>query len=237
MIDKASQSDRNEKNQRNKRKLILLILATLLLALCLISILVWQGLTQPEMSKTQEAPVLNQAIGNYIPGEDLLLVSGGKDISVLIPGCAIDQKGKIVLTPLGEYLNDQVEEDTVWSRPRTADVSFYSRSNELIDDLPINCSIRVCFTLTKEEWENYLDYPEDFEIQYLDDSDTPSLEWISVLMVAQRSSHELCGNYNQLGLFALAMKTVSIGETGGLYDILEPTTTPTQPGLYEPPSD
>lgn len=237
MINPTSQPTLNEKSHRNKRKLILLILAALLLALCLISILVWQGLTKPDMSKTQESPVLNQTIGNYIPGEDLLLVSGGKDISVLVPGCAIDQKGKIVLTPLGPYLNDQVEEDTVWSRPRTADVSFYTRSNELLEDIPINCSIRVCFTLTKEEWENYLEFPEDFEIQYLDDSDAPSLEWISVLMVAQRSSHELCGNYNQLGLYALAMKIVSIGETGGLYDVLEPTTTPTEPGFYEPPAD
>ena len=223
---------KKEQEKGKKRKILILIILVVLLAFCLISILVWQGLTKPDMSKTQESPVLNQVVGNYQPGEDLFLKSGGGDISILIPSCAIDQKGKIVLTPMGEYINDQVLPDSVWSRPRTAEVDFYSRSNELIEELPISCSIRVCFTLTDDEWDSYLKNSTNFDVQYLNDDTTPP-SWVSLLVLVQRGTHELCGNYNRLGLYALAMKDLSTGPTGP-YDILEPTITPALPELYEP---
>jgi hypothetical protein len=234
-----SRTNKTKKEQPNRRRVIILIIAFLLLALCLISILIWQGLIKPDMSKTQESPVLKQVIGNYTPGEDLYLISGGKDISVLVPGCAINQKGKIVVTPLGKYLTDQVKTEAVWSRPKTVDVSFYSNSNELIEDLPISCSIRVCFVLTTEEWDLYVKQPSNFDIQFLNDTNPNATEWISLQTVTLNVSHELCGDYNELGLYALATKIPLIPLSGpdGPYDFSLPTTTPTEPGLYEPPSD
>lgn len=213
--------------------MITLIICAILLALCLISILVWQGLTRPEMSKTQVSPVLNQVIGTLTPGEDLLLISGGEDVSVLVPACAFDKKGKIVLTPLGQYQADQDSTESGWMRPRTANVSYYDKNNKLVENFQVSCAIRVCFTLSNAEWNHYLAATKDFDIQYLDNITTPSL-WTSLLMIDKPETHKLCGYHNRLGLFALAMKNSLPRETVGPYDIEQPTVTPTRPsGLYE----
>lgn len=226
-------TDNRTRNERNIRRMIILLVALILLALCLIGILIWQGLTKPEMSKTQESPELLQVVGTLKKGEDLFLVSGGGDISVLVPACAIDRKGTIVLTPLGKYINDQISSDSIWTRIRTADISFYNSTGKLVENLEVKCPIQVCFTLTDEEWERYLKVPEDFEIQYLDHN-TGNQIWITLLALTYHDSHELCAYHNQLGLFGLAIKNITQTDPGGIYDPDQPEISPTQPGLYEP---
>lgn len=225
-------TDNKTRNERNIRRMIIILVALILLAICMIGILVLQGLAKPEMSKTQESPELSQVVGTIIRGEDLFLVSGGGDISVLVPACAVDKKGTIVLTPLGQYINDQNSSDSIWTRIRTADISFYNGTGKLIEYLEVNCPIQVCFTLTDEEWDHYLEVPGDFEIQYLDHNSGDPL-WISLLALTYHDSHELCGDHNQLGLFGLAIKNYNQTDPGGIYDPEQPEIVPTQPGLYE----
>ncbi|MBP9040999.1 MAG: hypothetical protein KBF64_04410 [Anaerolineaceae bacterium] len=226
-------TDNKTRNERNIRRMIVILVVLILLAICLIGILVWQGLAKPAMSKTQESPELSQVVGTLKKGEDLFLVSGGGDISVLIPACAIDKKGTIALTPLGQYINEQIAPDSVWTWVRTADISYYTNTGKLIDSLDVKCPIQVCFTLTDEEWERYLKVPDDFEIQYLDhDSGKPA--WITLMALTYHDSHQLCADHNQLGLFGLAIKNLTPDDQDGIYDPGQPEVLPTQPGLYEP---
>lgn len=223
----------NEEKKQKKRKIILLLVLILLVALCLTSILIWQGLKKPEMSKTQESPILTQVTGTYKPGKDLYLQSVGGDISVSIPACAIDRKGKIILTPLGQYADDQALPDQIWTRLRTADVSFYDRSGKLFERMAVSCAVQVCFTLTDQEWSHYSRTSTDFEIQYLDYDFTPPA-WASLPSVSNSVTHKLCTENDRLGLFALAIKNSTPAQPGGPYDPLQPLTTPTQSGPYEP---
>ncbi|MHC1739942.1 MAG: hypothetical protein AB9897_02395 [Anaerolineaceae bacterium] len=221
-----------DEKKRNKRKIILLLILIVLLAICLVGLLIWQGLKKPEMSKTQESPVLTQVVG-ILNNKDLFLRSGGGDISVLVPACAIKQKGKIILTPLGEYSNDQIEPGSIWTRIRTANINFYDSKNQLIDNLYLSCPIRVCFTLQSEEWTRFSATATDFEIQYLN-YDLAAPGWISLPLLVNADSKELCADSYRLGIFALAVKYLPVPETGGLYMPAQPVLTPTQSGLYEP---
>jgi hypothetical protein len=223
----------NNENQQKKKRLSILLILILLLAISLVCLLVWQGFKQPEMSKTQESPLLLQTSGELKVGKDLTLVSGGGDISVFIPACAIQQKGSVVLTPRGPYVNEDLP-DNVFTRPRTAMVEYYDKNNILIPDLYVACPIMVCFKLTDDEWTRFTKTPTDFEVQFLDISITPNL-WRKLSMVIETEKKTICGNNTRLGLFALAIKGLPVPETGGgIYAPDEPTVTPTESGIYVP---
>ena len=228
----ANHDDQNRQQDDYKRKIILLILL-IILALAIIFLLLWQGLRQPDLSKNQESPVLTQVTGTLKNGKELYLETGGGDISVLISACRINLKGKIVLTPMGAYVNEQANADTSWSYPRTADVSFYDSSNKLIDNLELVCPIQVCFKLTDDQWNRYSKVPTDFAVQYLDDKDTTKPLWIPIKNQMFTDTHKLCGENYQLGLYGLAVKNLPSPETGNLYSPEEIELTPTQ-SLYEP---
>lgn len=228
----ANQDDQNQQQDNYKRKIILLILL-IILALAIIALLLWQGLKQPDLSKNQESPVLTQVTGTLKNGKELYLETGGGDISVLIPACRINLKGKIVLTPMGAYVNEQANADVSWSYPRTADISFYDSSNKLIDNLELVCPLQVCFKLTDDQWSRYSKVPTDFEVQYLDDKDTTKPIWTSIDNTVFPETHKLCGENYQLGLYGLAVKNLPSPETGNLYSPEEIELTPTQ-SLYEP---
>jgi hypothetical protein len=134
--------------------------------------------------------------------------------------------GKVILTPMGAYVGDQQGPEDVWSRPSTVDISFYDESKSTYDHDSEFCSIRVCFVLTDEQWKQYQVVPDNFELQYLmmtENMAHPS--WISLLTINKPDLHEICANYNRLGLYALAIKNLPTPVPGA---------TPTQPGLYEP---
>jgi len=220
----------NEQRQKERRKTVILIICAALVALCLVGLLVWQGLKAPELSKTQESSVLTQVIGFFKKGKDLFLRSERGDISVSIPACAIDQEGKIILTPLGPYFGTLGSTGSNWTRLRIVDISFVNKDNQLIERMEVPCPIRVCFTLTSNEWKHYVAVPSDFEVQYLDFDQTPA-DWIALPVIENSKTQELCGEHNRLGIFALAVLNIPSGEPGGPQ---QPIEIPTLPGVYDP---
>jgi hypothetical protein len=84
--------------------------------------------------------------------------------------------------------------------------------------------IRICFTLTAEQWKEFLQRPDDFNVQFFDSEKFPS-QWITLSMVMDPNRYELCGQTDHLSLYALAIRSEeSIPVTGV---ILRPTDMPT----------
>jgi hypothetical protein len=213
-------------NKNTNKRWIAILIFLILGAIFLISLLVWQGLKKPELSKTQGPSILTQATATTSIGNDLFLRTGGGDFSVFISACALDQEVRIVLTPLGQYIGGQDLAGSDLLRPRAVDISFIDKDDQIIEHLELSCPLQVCFTLTADTWVHYLSNPSDFEIQYLNSDLTPAV-WVSLPVYENSENHEVCASYSRLGLFSLAFRVQA-----------EPSVTPTsQPGLYEPPGN
>jgi len=226
----------HEQIKRNNQKTLILIIVLVLLAVCLLTLGIWQGLRRPEMSKTQESPELGQATGLLVNGKDLLLHSENGDISVYIFGCPKQVNGTIVMTPMGEYINDLVASDAIWTRPTTVNISFTEDSKATGGQFSEVCSIRVCYVLTDEQWTHYQAAEDDLASQYLETEDGETPFWVYLFDFSKPVTHELCADYHKLGLYALAVKNLPAPVTGALYEPGQISITPTatEPGIYEP---
>lgn len=224
----------DEQTKRNNRKTLILLIALLLLAACLLILGIWQGTKKPAMSKTQESPELGQATGVLANGQSLMLCSENRDICIEVSGCPTQLSGKVIMTPMGAYVDDQQNSEDIWSWPRTVDISFYDESKSTYDHDSEFCSIQVCFVLTDEQWKQYQAVPDNFDLQYLLTENAAQPAWISLLEFNKPEPHELCADYNRLGLYALAVKNLPAPVTGDLYAPVQANATPTQPGLYVP---
>jgi hypothetical protein len=209
-------------NANKKKRFPIIPNLIILVALLLVSLLVWQGTKQPDMSKTQSPSVLIEATETTSAGYDLFLRTGGGDFSVSIPACALEQEERVILTPLGQYTGGQ--DSTEVMRPRAVEISLIDPDDQVIENGDLLCPLQVCFILTGEMWTHYLSAPGDFEIQYLDYDVSPAA-WISLPVYENSENREVCASYNHLGLFSLA---------------LQPRAKPTEmpfTGLYEPPGN
>lgn len=224
----------NDQRKRENRKTILLLIALILLAACLLILGIWQGLKKPALSKTQESPELGQAVGTLVNGQDLFMRSENGDISIDISQCATQVNGKIIMTPMGEYVNDLATPDSVWTRPSTVDVSYFDNGKSSFEHFSTLCAIRVCFTLTADQWIHYKATPTDFSLQYLRSDNTSTPFWVFLPVQVKPETQELCADYNKLGLYALAVKSLPSPLTGGLYAPVQENPTPTQSGIYVP---
>jgi len=138
------------------------------------------------------------------------------------------------MTPMGPYVNDQITPGDIWTRPNTVAISYYDYSKATYDHVSELCAIRVCFTLSEELWKRYQVVPTDLELQYLQTINTSTPFWVSLLVQSKPDTHELCADYNRLGLYALAVKNMPIPTSIGPYAPIQENATPTQPGIYIP---
>ena len=176
------------------------------------------GASLPEESLYEYGPgISDQAQIEIIPGKEqsLHLVQSGVDFH--IPANTGISSGVVFIKSVSTDAYPSTSEG--WHPSRIVDIQILDNSDLEIDTINFENPFFLCFTLTDAQWDFYLDKPETFVIQFLDESGSPSV-WVDLLTAALEENHQLCAPITHLSIFALAQSESQVG--------IEP------PGLYEP---
>jgi len=208
---------------KKTKQLWIAAIAVVIVTAGLLTLVVTQGLKQPESSTQDGAIEFVQAYGNLIPGQDAILVMD--NVTIYVPSKAIEETGNILITSRELDLLP-ISEDLEWNRIQVVNVEYKDMEGNIHPHATFPSPIEICFQITAEEWSDYLQVPDDYQVQTYIDTDQKKL-WEALKMVTHPEKYELCGETSHFSLFALAVRQkVIIPITGA-------TPTPT-PGPYEP---
>jgi len=147
------------------------------------------------------------------------------NVTIYVPSKAIEETGNILITSRELDLLP-ISEDLEWNRIQVVNVEYKDMEGNIHPHATFPSPIEICFQITAEEWSDYLQVPDDYQVQTYIDTDQKKL-WEALKMVTHPETYELCGETSHFSLFALAVRQkVIIPITGA-------TPTPT-PGPYEP---
>ena len=208
---------------KKTKQLWIAAIAVVIVTAGLLTLVVTQGLKQPESSTQDGAIEFVQAYGNLIPGQDAILVMD--NVTIYVPSKAIEETGNILITSRELDLLP-ISEDLEWNRIQVVNVEYKDMEGNIHPHATFPSPIEICFQITAEEWSDYLQVPDDYQVQTYIDTDQKKL-WEALKMVTHPEKYELCGETSHFSLFALAVRQkVIIPITGA-------TPTPT-PCPYEP---
>lgn len=184
------------------------------------------GLQQPDGS-TQREVIELQITQEYTAGQETILSAGL--VTVYIPEGAIDLSGNFVITPRQPDLFSFAGESD-WSRPQVVNIEYRNEEGAYNPDITFAKPVSVCFTLSPEQWNDYMHRPEDFQVQFFDNARLPS-RWVSLPLTMDPDGNELCGQTNHLSIYALAIKFAEAipvtGSTLTSTTTVVPSPTPT----------
>ena len=215
-----------KKDTSRARKLVLLALFLLYDAALLAWFLV-PGLRPASNSQTGSGQVV-QATQAYTPGQAMTITA--QNVTVYVPQDSINVAGTILVNSRQPNLFPAAGQET-WSRPQIVNVEFLNSEGAPVSGISFSRPIQVCFTLTPEQWGDFTEHPDAYQIQYYAvENDPPA--WVALPMAKYPNVSTLCGQVNHLSLFALAVQVEpSIPVTG-------PTATPSRtsprPGSTNP---
>ncbi len=205
------------------KQLWMTIFAVVVVTAGLIGLVVTQGLKQPESSTQDGAIEFVQSDGNLIPGQDAVLEMD--NVTVYVPSKAIKETGNIFITSRELDLLP-ISEDLEWNRIQVVNVEYKDGEGIIHPHATFTSPIEICFQITEEEWADYLQLPDDYQVQTYIDTDQQKV-WEALKMVTHPAEYELCGETSHLSLFALAVRQKAIIPITGATPI--PTTGPYEP--------
>lgn len=209
--------------QTIKSKQFFIVFSVVVITAGLLALVLTLGLRKPESSTQDGAIEFVQTDGNLIPGQDAALVMD--NITVYVPSKAIEETGSIFITSRELNLLP-VSEDLEWNRIQAVNVEYKDAEGNLHTHATFSAPVDVCFQIKPEQWTEYLQQRDDYQIQTYNDQQKI---WEALKMVTHPAEYELCGETSHLSLFALAVRQKVIIPITGATPIPTPTT-----GLYEP---
>lgn len=178
------------------------------------------GLQQPDSSIRDGSSKFLIATEELSTGQDVVI--SVSSATFYLPKDAIPMAGTIYVAwrppnlfsgGIGSY----------WSRPMVVNILYLDDYGIPYLNVTLSKSARLCFMLSDEEWLDYLNRPNEYQLQfYAEKEATP--RWKSLPTEANPEQNELCGEIKHFSLFALAIRQSepAIPITG-----LNPTPIPT----------
>jgi hypothetical protein len=172
---------------------------------------------QSPTSRQQEAVAFVQ-IPQKQNNEQEIIVSADK-ATLYVPEDATDLTGNFVISPRKPDLYSFASE-AEWSRPIVVDIEYRNAEGVNYPGITFSKPVSICFTLTLEQWEDFSQRPDDFQVQHYDEKQSPS-RWVSLPRTKDPDGYELCGQTDHFSIYALAIKPAAVIPVTG------PTLTPT----------
>ena len=185
---------------KKTKQLWMTIIAVVIVTAGLITLVVTQGLKQPESSTQDGAIEFAEADGNLIPGQDATLVM--ENVTVYVPSKAIEETGSLLITSRELDLLP-ISEDWEWIRIQVVNVEYKDVEGNIHTHATFPSPVEICFQVTAEKWSDYLQQPDDYQVQTYTDQQKM---WEALKMVTHPAKYELCGETSHLSLFALAVR-------------------------------
>jgi hypothetical protein len=124
------------------------------------------------------------------------------DVTVYVPANSLASDGTLSIARV-EQNQFPVSAD-VWTRPRTVVIQFLDPAGSPVDDFIFLNNVEVCFRLTPEQWQDFMDRPGAYQVQhYRADGTSPG--WEVLPMSTYDENFELCGQTARLSAFALGV--------------------------------
>ena len=182
-------------------------------------------LLRPPSSRQQEALAFVQIPQKQSTDQEII-VSADKT-TLYIPKDATDLTGTFVISPRQPDLYSFASEPE-WSRPIVVDIEYRNAEGVNYPGITFSKPVSICFTLTPEEWEDFSQRPDDYQVQHFDDKQFPS-RWVSLPRTKDPDGYELCGQTDHFSIYALAIKLGEVIPVTGatLIPTASPPPTPT----------
>ena len=172
------------------------------LTLIMILLVIFIGTKQPESSVQEGTVEFAIATQELSPGEDLIVSLN--DVTLYVPKDAVNLPGTISITPLPPNLFS-IAEKSEWSRSLVVNIEFQNEKGTPYSLVALSIPVEVCFKVIQERWLDYLNRPDEYQVQYYAEGQDPP-GWEPLPMVTYPQRNELCGQTDHLSPFALAIK-------------------------------
>jgi hypothetical protein len=165
-----------------------------------------------------------QTSQSIVPGENAIISVDG--VSVLVPKESIDNPGNVTIS-IRDLSTNPIIEDYGWSFDKVANIEYFEFGTTYNPEKTYTPNLIVCFELTEDQWVNYT---SDSTSYYIRRFHSTTQSWESLEPVSHDVQKVICGETENLSLFALAHKSPE--ETPSSSESPEPTST--LEGIYEP---
>jgi hypothetical protein len=138
--------------------------------------------------------------------EQEIVVSANK-ITLYVPKDGLDSglTGNFVILPQDPNLYSYASAPE-WSLPVVVDIQYRNEEGILYPGFTFSKPVRICFTLTPEQWKDFTRSPGDFQVQYFDNQKSP-FRWLALPVATDPEGYELCTETDHLSIYALAIKS------------------------------
>jgi len=126
--------------------------------------------------------------------------------TLYVPDTATNLTGNFVISPLLPNSYSYASEAD-WYRPIVADIVYRNSDGVPYHGITFSQPVSICFKLTQDQWADFKQRPNDFQVQYFDDAEAP-FRWVSLPMTMDPELYELCTETDHLSIYALAVKNV-----------------------------
>jgi hypothetical protein len=155
---------------------------------------------QPEAAEFVQIPQKNNT--------DQEIVVSTDEVILYVPKDAFDLTGSFVILPRQPNLFSYASEPD-WARPIVVDIQYRNEEGVHFPGITFSEPVSICFPLTQEQWGDFKQRPNDFQVQYFDNGQYP-FRWISLFITIDPDQYELCGQTDHLSLYALAIKPLKL---------------------------
>ena len=199
------------------RLIISLILMIALTVITMIAVVYafLQGLQEPISSVKIKEGTLIQVTAEVVINQSMEIGLPNGRVVVYIPANAISKAGWFALSSKDPDLFPESSQK-VWSRPVIANLELFDQNSRIIQKPTFLEPLEICFSLEVKDWEEYQVKSGDYKIQYLEDGENV---WEDLPMSNRPEKRMICGEFETLGLFALAIlpPPESVSTPAGLY--------------------
>ena len=192
------------------------------------ALVILTGSQRPDSSTRDDSIEFVIATEELTTGEDLAI--SVSNATLYVPKDAINMVGTISITPLPPNLFS-IADQNEWSRTLIVNVEYRNEKGTAYLMVTLAKPFQICFKVSDERWQNYLDRPDEYQVQYYAEGQDPP-RWEPLPMLTYPERNELCGQTDHFSLFALAIK-----KQGGAPPLAEVTPTPKPIILLELLSD
>ncbi len=199
------------------------LVVIVMLAVSMITLILIQRL-KPSDSSTQDGSIdFEHNLEEFTPGQAITASVG--NITVYVPEDSTNLKGNISIIPREPNMFASAGE-AEWNRPQIVNVEF--QTSEGATHVTFSNPIQICFSMTEEQWPDFLRQPDRFQVQYYAEEKNPPV-WEPLPVTNYPDRLQLCGQTYHLSIFALAIKSEAIFPITG--PIATSTLTSTEPSF------
>jgi hypothetical protein len=191
--------------------LISILAVTIILLVILIRSLMPHGSTQQALTENgQTTPLLHTDQETTVSADNVVL---------FVPKEATDLSGSFVILPR-EPDSFSYASEPDWLRPIVVEIQYRNKEGVHFPGITFSKPVSICFVLMPEQWADFTQRPDDYQVQYFDEQQLP-YRWEALPVVTDPKEYQLCTQTGHLSIYALAVKKAEVIPITGL------TSTPT----------